>query len=103
MNAPFTPSRRDLLTGTGALVVAFSLGRPQVSAFAQDTPVSKTVALDQVDGFLAIDDKGRVTLYSGKVDLGTGVRTGFTQMVADELDVPLDRITVIEGDTALTP
>jgi CO/xanthine dehydrogenase Mo-binding subunit len=103
MNALFSLSRRDLLKGTGALVVAFSFGRPHVSAFAQDAPASKTVAPDQVDGFLAIDDKGMVTIYSGKVELGTGVRTGFTQMVADELDVPLDRVTVIQGDTALTP
>src|SRR5262245_34471947 len=103
MNAFLTPSRRDLLKGTGALVVAFSLSRPDASAFAQDTPVSKTVALDQVDGLPAIDDKGMVTVYSGKVELGTGVRTGFIQMVADELDMPLDRVTVIQGDTALTP
>ena len=35
----------------------------------------KTVALDRVDGFVAIDDKGMVTVYSGKVDLGTGTDT----------------------------
>src|ERR1700758_4948311 len=103
MNAHFTPSRRDLLKGTGALVVAFSVDRLHVPAFAQDVSASKTVAPDQVDGFLAIDDKGMVTVYSGKVELGTGVRTGFIQMVADELDMPLERVTVIEGDTALTP
>ena len=36
------------------------------------TARAKTVALDRVDGFVAIDGKGRVTIYSGKVDLGTG-------------------------------
>ena len=46
---------------------------------------------------------GRITVYSGKVDLGTGVRTALTQIVADELNVPLDRVTVIQGDTLLTP
>ena len=49
------------------------------------------MALDEVDSFLAIDADGRVTVYSGKVDLGTGVRTALTQMAAEELDVPLDR------------
>ena len=56
-----------------------------------------------MDAFLAIDASGSVTLYSGKVDLGTGIGTALTQIVAEELDVPLARIRVIEGDTALTP
>jgi nicotinate dehydrogenase subunit B len=103
MNAPFSLSRREVLKGTSALVVAISLGGYHGSARAQDIPASKTVATDQVDGFLAIDKEGMVTLYAGKVDLGTGVRTAFIQMVADELDVPMERVNVIEGDTALTP
>ena len=61
------------------------------------------MAADQVDGFLAIDAKGNVTVYSGKVDLGTGIRTAMTQIAAEELSVPLDRVTVIQGDTLLTP
>lgn len=103
MNVSFTPSRRDLLKGTGVLVVAFSLTGSRVGALAQDLPPDKSVALDQVDTFLAIDDKGMVTVYAGKVELGTGVRTGFTQMVADELDVSMAKVFVIQGDTALTP
>lgn len=101
MNVVFKTSRRDLLKGTGALVVAFSLA--PVKALAQNLPAAKSVALDQVDTFLAIDGKGMVTVYAGKVDLGTGVRMGFTQIVADELDVPLAHVDIIEGDTALTP
>jgi CO/xanthine dehydrogenase Mo-binding subunit len=101
MNVTFTPSRRDLLKGTGALVVAFSL-RP-LDALAQSLPPAKSVALDQVDTFLAIDPKGMVTVYAGKVDLGTGVRMGLLQIVADELDVPLANVDIVEGDTSLTP
>ena len=44
-----------------------------------------------------------MTLYSGKVDLGTGIATALRQIVADELDVPLNRIKLVQGDTALTP
>lgn len=102
MNAPFTPSRRELLKGTGALVVAFSFGGSH-SALAQELPTAKSVALDQVDTFLAVDSKGMVTVYAGKVELGTGVRTGFTQIAAEELDVPMENVNVIQGDTALTP
>jgi len=101
------PSRRDFLKGTGILIVSFSLPARLKTAFAQSgTPantMAKTVALDDVDAFLAIDPSGGVTLYSGKVDLGTGIGTALTQIVAEELDVPLARIQVVEGDTALTP
>ena len=97
------PSRRDFLKGTGILIVGFSLPSFVRTAHAQSATAPKTVALDEVDAFLAIDPSGHVTLYSGKVELGTGVRTALTQIVAEELDVPLARVEVIEGDTALTP
>jgi nicotinate dehydrogenase subunit B len=102
MNIRFEASRRDVLKGTSALVVAFSLA-PQFEAFAQVLPPAKSVALDQVDTFLAIDSKGMVTVYVGKVDLGTGVRIAFAQIAAEELDVPLANVSVVEGDTSLTP
>jgi CO/xanthine dehydrogenase Mo-binding subunit len=93
-------SRRDVLKGAGALVVGFSLAATLDEVLAQGT---KPLALTEVDSFLAIDAKGEVTLYSGKVDLGTGVATALPQIVADELDVPLNRIKLVQGDTALTP
>ena len=94
--------RRNFLKGTGALVVSFALPLNK-SARAQGAPVGKTVSPDEVDGFIRLAADGKVTLYSGKVDLGTGVRTAMAQIVAEELDVPLSAVTVIEGDTALTP
>jgi nicotinate dehydrogenase subunit B len=94
-------TRRDFLKSSGALVVTFSIAGHLSPAFAE--AVGKTVAPDEVDGFLAIDGHGAVTVYSGKVDLGTGLRTALTQIVAEELDVPMARVTIIEGDTALTP
>jgi len=97
------PSRRDLLKGTGILIVSFSMSSLFKTAFSQSGTPAKTVALDEVDAFLAIDPRGGVTLYSGKVDLGTGIGTALTQIVAEELDVPLARVQVVEGDTALTP
>jgi nicotinate dehydrogenase subunit B len=93
-------SRRDLLKGGGALVVSFSLSGALGKALAQDV---KPVALTEVDSFLAIDRSGVVTLYTGKVDVGTGIATALRQMVADELDVPLNLTKLVQGDTALTP
>ena len=104
-------SRRRFLEGSGSLVVTFSLGSLATRAAgagapakaASTSPAPKTVALDEVDGFIAIGADGRVTVYSGKVDLGTGLRTAMTQIAAEELSVPLPTVEVIQGDTLLTP
>src|SRR2546430_13242878 len=93
-------TRREFLIGAGALVVAFRLAPP---ALAQGPDKAKPVALDQVDSFLAVHRDGTVTMYTGKVDIGTRIRIALPQMVAEELDVALDRVKLVEGDTALTP
>jgi len=56
-----------------------------------------------LDDWIAIETDGSVTAFSGKVELGTGVRTALAQIVAEELDVPLERIHMVMGDTARTP
>jgi nicotinate dehydrogenase subunit B len=99
----FISTRRDVLKTSGAILVTFTLTEKVLPAWAQSSAGKKTVAPDEVDGFLSIDASGRVTVYSGHVDLGTGLRTALTQIAAEELDVPLDRVTLIQGDTALTP
>jgi CO/xanthine dehydrogenase Mo-binding subunit len=95
-------SRRDVLKGSGALIVSFSLAGTLNESLAQGAG-TKPLALTEVDSFLAIDPKGMVTVYSGKVDLGTGIATALPQIVADELDVPLRMIKLIQGDTSVTP
>ena len=67
-------SRRDFLKAGGSLIVLFSLPLLAKHAIAAAT-TSKPVSLDLVESFLAIGADGTVTCYSGKVDLGTGVRT----------------------------
>ncbi len=64
---------------------------------------TRNVDLDRVDSYLEFDTHGNVTIYSGKVELGTGVATALTQIVAEELGVAFDRVSIIMGDTALTP
>ena len=101
-------TRRAFLKGGGVLVVGVTLGGIRLPAVAQTIPdadrfLGKPIAPDQVDSFLAIHADGRVTIFSGKVDLGTGARIAMRQMVAEELDVPIDRLVLIEGDTAVTP
>ncbi len=103
MSAVF--SRREFLQAGGALVVAFTL---PARAFAQQapqagTPPGKTLDIGAVDGFVAVNADGSVTIYSGKVDLGQGLRIAIPQMAAEELGIGVDKIVLIEGDTALTP
>ena len=94
-------SRRELLKA-GAVVVAFSFaGLPLAQTGAPGA--GRTLALGEVDAFLAIRKDGSVVVYSGKVDLGTGHRIAMRQIVGEELSVPLARIDLIEGDSALTP
>jgi nicotinate dehydrogenase subunit B len=96
------PTRRTLLKRGGALVVTFALV-PRSTWAEAPRPADKSVALDEVGSFIAIDADGLVTIYSGKVELGTGATTALAQIAAEELSVPLDRVTMIIGDTLLTP
>ncbi len=96
--------RRAFLTGTGAMVVA--IGAPKLlnpkAAFAalDDFPIGPAlVDPQQVDSWLGVQGNGTVIVYTGKVELGTGISTTAMQLVADELDVALSSIKVIEGDT----
>ena len=70
--------RRSLLPGAAGLIVTFSLPRAPEQA-------RRTVATDSVDAYLAIAPDGGVTVFAGKVDLGTGARAAIRQIVAEEL------------------
>jgi len=95
--------RRSFLKLSGVLVVGFSLEGVLDSTPAHAVVATKSVSLTDVESFIAIDADGKVTVYCGHVDLGTGVQTAIAQISAEELDVPVGRVTVIQGDTALTP
>jgi nicotinate dehydrogenase subunit B len=99
---PGNTGRRAFLKSAGALVIGFNLPLATMRA-AEAAGLSPSFPLDAVDSWLRIDGAGNVTLLSGKVELGTGIMTAFAQIVAEELDVPLKRVTVIQGDTAQTP
>jgi CO/xanthine dehydrogenase Mo-binding subunit len=56
-----------------------------------------------LDTWIRIDEGGRITLFTGKVELGQGIKTAVARIGAEELDVALDRIVVQTADTALGP
>ena len=106
MEALFEVSRRDFLRTGGAVVVSFTLNAalPKwARAQGAGAELGKPVDPREVDSFLAFHVDGSVTLYTSKVDVGTGLRVAMSQMAAEELGIPVERISVLEGDTALTP
>jgi len=57
----------------------------------------------RIEHRIRIEPDGTVVALSGKVEFGQGIRTAFAQLVADALDVPIDRVRVVLGDTAVVP
>ena len=77
--------------------------QPKLSETAGGRPSVLSEPSRKLDDWLAIGPDGTVTVYSGKVELGTGVRTALAQIVAEELDVSFARIRMVMGDTGRTP
>ncbi len=100
-----TFTRREFLktSGAGVLMVSFSLGSLANASTSQGLRDPKVVKREVLDSWLSIDQSGKITIFSGKVDLGTGVKTALAQIAADELYVPFNAIEMVMGDTATTP
>ncbi len=96
-------SRRDFLKGSGALIVTFSVAPRVAGAPAQPSPLVLGAARDRVDSWIAVTEDGRVTAYTGKSELGQGLFTAQMQLIAEELVVPISRVTLVQCDTAITP
>lgn len=104
-------SRRDFIKGTGALIVTFSMGGMLSPLEAQQTRAGafgEAAAPDappanEIDSWIAIGSDGKVTAYTGKEELGQGMSTAQTQLVAEELCVPFDRVNLIMADTSMCP
>ncbi len=98
-------SRRDFLTGAGALVVSFSVAPMTERAFAQGPFATHLSHIDpaRLDSWIAVGADGHVTAYTGKCDFGQGMYTAQTQLIAEELCVPLKRVRLVQCDTSVTP
>jgi CO/xanthine dehydrogenase Mo-binding subunit len=102
-------SRRDVLRTGGVLIVGFAgfgLRDTEIRDAGQPAAApmpARTLDPSEVDSFLAVHPDGTVTIFTSKVDVGTGVRIAIAQMAAEELGVAPERVTVIDGDTARCP
>ncbi|MFL5108465.1 MAG: molybdopterin cofactor-binding domain-containing protein [Xanthobacteraceae bacterium] len=101
MNAFLT--RRDFTAGFGAIVVAFSLDRRAATAQEPARLPGSLQTNRRLDAWLRINADGTATVFTGKVELGQGILTALRQIAAEELDLPLERIAMISGDTGRTP
>ncbi len=92
-------SRRTFLKLAGGGIVVF-VGLGPLAVFSQD---AKLLYPEDFNAYLLIGKNGRVTVFSGKIEMGQGVLTSQAQMVAEELGVELASIDMVLGDTDKCP
>ncbi|SAK72123.1 aldehyde dehydrogenase [Caballeronia pedi] len=95
-------NRADLLARNGRLAIIRQPLSPVAPARGQPGSPS-TFVPDVPEVFVAVLDDESILAFNGHVDLGTGIRTSLAQIVAEELDVPAERVRMILGSTAATP
>ena len=89
--------RRSFLKLVGGGIVVFvRLGPSDAVAQGRSYPTD-------INAYLRIDENGRVTVFSGKIEMGQGVLTSLAQMAAEDLGVGLESIEMIMGDTDRCP
>jgi len=94
--------RRDFLKVLGGgLLICFT----HTSSWAQESgrAFGGHELPKELSAWLHIAADGQVKVFTGKVEVGQNIRTSLAQLVAEELRVPFDAITMVMGDTDLTP
>ena len=114
-------SRRSLIQGAGAaagLTIFWKTGAlaqesnaspvasPMAGATPEATPEpvsSRPSPPTNLDAYLRVNEDGTVTLFTGKVEYGQGIATGFVQLIAEELSLPFESVDVVMGHTDVSP
>jgi isoquinoline 1-oxidoreductase len=98
----FACDRRDFLKGLGGILIVVAAA----DVWAQESGRGgggRREMPRELSAWLHVGDDGTVTVFTGKVEVGQDIRTTLTQLVAEELPVPLTSIELVMGDTARTP
>ena len=94
-------NRRDFIKITGSgIFLFFTIG--SMDLFAQERSFGASYPKD-FNAYLRIGEDGRVSCFSGKIEMGQGIITSLAQMLAEELDVELSSVDMVMGDTLLCP
>jgi nicotinate dehydrogenase subunit B len=96
-------TRRGFLSGSGALILSFSLGARIVAAVAGPSLPGSLNEAQYLDAWIRIDSNGTISVFTGKAELGQGIKTAIVQVAAEELEVMPESIQLITADTSLTP
>ncbi len=102
---PQSPARRRVLAA-GSLTLAFCMVPARAEGGKGGQAVKLPGSLDKepmLDAWIRIDGANRITVYTGKAELGQGIKTALLQVAAEELLVPPARVLLVTADTALTP
>jgi CO/xanthine dehydrogenase Mo-binding subunit len=99
------PSRRDFLKTAGVMMIGFGVGAATSGVADAQSPLNPSGNIDatQLDSWVAIGADETITIFAGKAELGTGVKTMQIQIAAEELSVPVDRITMVLCRSGVTP
>ena len=104
IDLPSEVSRRKFLKIFGGGIVVTVSANDLLAL--QEAPVRRRFGRalpDDFNAFLRVGGDGRVTCFTGKIEMGQGVVTSLAQMLADELEVSLDSVDMVMGDTDLCP
>ena len=101
VKAVYTLDRRDFIKNMGGgIIILFSATEfPLLHGMVMPSDQAKP----DLNAYLHIGEDGRVKCFTGKIEMGQGVITSLAMELADELDVSLDRIDMVMGDTDLCP
>ena len=100
----FDLDRREFFKFLGAGLLVVSVLKPAVVAQESGGGRRRGDSLPkEIDAWLHIGENGKVTVYTGKAEMGQNIRTSLSQAVSEELHVPIENIEMVMGDTQLTP
>jgi len=94
--------RRSFVKALGGGIVLFFAPWSALNLMALPAEQRRSLTKDY-NAFLHIAEDGTVSCFTGKIEMGQGVITSLAQMMADELNVPLEKVKMVMGDTELCP
>ena len=100
------PTRREFFKRFGTGLMVWAVLGPRIGAQESEAARPATFRPRQTNdfnAFLHIDGNGHVTCFTGKIEMGQGIITSLPQMLAEDLDVSLDDVEIVMGDTELCP
>src|ERR1041385_5443140 len=101
----FQQNRRDFFKRFGAgIFIVIALGDAATAQEEVARPRGGRPGLPtDFNAYLRIGEDGKITCYTGKIEMGQGPITSLAQMLAEELHAPFDSVDVVMGDTELCP